>query len=69
MNTLAIEQIKIGQENYFSDLWDGNGGNSIGFELLQSGCIAIGSDVVEFKVVDIDYNNPCNNYVKVTDIY
>lgn len=62
------QEIEVGAELYFGQLWDGDGD---GEELLQSGTIAVyeGDDerVVAFEVVE--QNNILNTLIRVTDIY
>ena len=61
-----IEEIEIGQEYYFGQLWDGEGD---GEELLESGTISPdGENVVAFEIVE-KAMNPLETLVKVTDIY
>ena len=60
------EEIAIGIEIRFAELWDGNGD---GDELLQSGAISPDNDnVVSFEVVE-ESSNILNTLVRVTDIY
>ena len=61
-----IEEIEIGQEYYFGQLWDGEGD---GEELMESGAISPdGENVIAFEVIEnADY--PLETLVKVTDIY
>ena len=67
METLETrEEIKIGMEIRFAELWDGNGD---GEELLDSG--AIGPDnenIVGFVIVETA-SNILDTVVKVIDIY
>lgn len=59
-------EIKIGQEYYFSQLWDGEGD---GEELLESGAVSPDEEnVVAFEVIEKS-DNPLETLVKVTDIY
>lgn len=60
------EEITIGMEVRFAELWDGNGD---GEELLQSGAISPDNDnVVSFEIVE-ENSDILNTIVKVTDIY
>lgn len=62
----SLEEITIGMEIRFAELWDGNGD---GEELLQSGAISPDNDnVVSFEIVE-ENSNILNTIVKVTDIY
>ena len=62
----SIEEIKIGQEYYFGQLWDGEGD---GEELLESGTVSPDEEnVVAFKIVE-NADDPLETLVKVTDIY
>lgn len=67
MNTLeSREEVVIGMEIRFAELWDGDGD---GKELLESGAISPDNEnVVGFEVVEND-ENILNTIVKVTDIY
>lgn len=67
MKTLeSREEITIGMELRFAELWDGNGD---GEELLQSGAISPDNEnVVSFDVIE-ENSNILNTIVKVTDIY
>ena len=61
-----IEEIKIGQEYYFGQLWDGEGD---GEELLESGTVSPdGENVVAFEIAE-NADDPLKTLVKVTDIY
>lgn len=58
-----IEEIQIGQEYYFGQLWDGE-------ELLESGAISPDNEsTVAFEVLEEDPDDICKTIVKVTDIY
>lgn len=61
----SIEEIVIGQEYYFGQLWDGEGD---GEELLKSGSIGIDEMVIEFKQLD-EEEDIMRTWVRVTDIY
>lgn len=76
MNTLSYikgseEEIVIGGQYYFGQLWDGEGD---GDDLLESGAIAIwDSDdekeiIVSFEAINAE-ENIMDTFVKVTDIY
>ena len=67
MKTLETrEEITIGMEIRFADIWDGNGD---GEELLHSGAISPDNkNVVSFDVIE-ENSNILNTIVKVTDIY
>ena len=67
MKTLeSREEIKIGMEIRFAELWDGNGD---GNELLHSGAISPDNEnVIGFEIVK-NADNVLNTVVKVTDIY
>lgn len=64
---LGIEQeIEVGAELYFGQLWDGNGD---GEELLESGTISMDNEnVVAFEIIKQN-DDILNTLVKVTDIY
>ena len=60
------EEITIGMEIRFAELWDGNGD---GEELLQSGAISPDNEnVVAFDVAE-ENSDILNTLVRVTDIY
>ena len=61
----SIEEIKVGESYYFGQLVDGEGDL---LELLNSGCVGVGDEVVEFNIgiEDIDI---LKTLVIVTDIY
>lgn len=60
------KEIKVGEEYYFGELWDGNGD---GQELLESGAVSIDDEhVVTFEIVEED-EDILNTLVKITDIY
>lgn len=70
MKTLeSREEIVIGMEIRFAELWDGNGD---GEELLESGAIAVYENDVEiivaFDVIE-ENGDILNAVVRVTDIY
>lgn len=60
------EEIRIGMEVRFAELWDGDGD---GQELLDSESVSPDNDnVVAFEVIDLD-ENELDTIVRVTDIY
>lgn len=60
------QEIEVGAELYFGQLWDGNGD---GQELLESGSVSPDNEnVVAFKVIEPN-ENILNVFVRVTDIY
>lgn len=60
------EEIRVGGDYYFGQLWDGSGD---GQELLESGAIALDEDfIVAFNVIESD-PDLSKTLVKVTDIY
>lgn len=72
----GVREIKIGEEYYFGELWDGCDN---GEELLESGSIAIIDkdsleilddcfDVVEFEILETD-EDILKTRVKVKDIF
>lgn len=67
MTTLETrEEITIGMEVRFAELWDGNGD---GDELLNSGAVSPDDEnVVAFEIVE-ESENILNTVVRVTDIY
>ena len=71
MNTLSYilgneREIKLGEEYYLGQLWDGDGD---GEELLESGAIAIDDEyTVAFIITEPD-EQILNTLVKITDIY
>ena len=67
MKTLETsEEIRIGMEIRFAELWDGNGD---GEELLYSGAISPDNEnVVGFVIVE-NAGNILDTVVKVIDIY
>lgn len=67
MKTLESgEEIKIGMEIRFAELWDGDGD---GMELLESGAISPDNEnVVAFEVVEKSADI-LKTIVRVTDIY
>ena len=67
METLETrEEIKIGMEIRFAEIWDGNGDCE---ELLQSGSISPDNEnIVGFVIVE-NASNILDTVVKVIDIY
>lgn len=64
-----MENFEIGELYYFGELWDGNGGESMGRELLEDGCVSPDEEiVVAFEIVRED-EDILDVVVKVTDIY
>lgn len=67
----AEQEIKVGAELYFGQLWDGNGD---GKELLESGEIAVwdketeSESIVGFEIIEPN-GDVLNALVKVTDLY
>lgn len=62
----SIEEIKIGQEYYFGQLWDGEGD---GEELMESGAISPDNEsTVAFEVAE-KAEDLAQTVVRVTDIY
>ncbi len=65
------EEIKVGMEVRFAELWDGNGE---GEELIESGAIAVwdeqteSEDTVWFKIIK-PAEDILNTLVRVTDIF
>lgn len=60
-------EIKIGEEYYFGELWDGEGDIE---ELLESGAVSPDNEnVVAFKILKSSTDEPIKTLVKVTDIY
>lgn len=60
------EEIKIGQEYYFGQLWDGEGD---GEELIESGTISPDNEnTVAFEVLE-KAEDLSQTVVRVTDIY
>lgn len=60
------QEVNIGAELYFGQLWDGNGD---GEELLSSGAISPDNEnVVAFEVI-ASGKDILNTVVRVTDIY
>lgn len=68
----TIEDVIVGEIYYFGQLWDGNGGDSRGRELLESGCVALYQDNYNCVIVDFDIvlnsRDILETFVKVTDI-
>lgn len=67
---LSKEEIKIGEEYYFGQLWDERGD---GEELLESGCIAMyDQEIRDWLVVDFDVivnaDDILKTIVKVTNV-
>lgn len=61
------QEIEIGAELYFGQIWDGEDGD--GNELLESGSVSPdGENVVAFKVVEKS-EDIMDTLVEVTDIY
>lgn len=61
------EEIRVGQEYYFGQLWDGQDGDAD--ELLDSGTVSPDNDnVVVFDIVEKS-GDPLKTLVKITDIY
>lgn len=62
-----IEEIQIGQEYYFGQIWDGETGDAE--ELLESGTVSPDEEnVVAFTIVKTS-DDPLQTVIKVTDIY
>lgn len=60
------QEIEVGAELYFGQLWDGDGD---GRELMESGSISPDNEnVISFEVVEQD-EDILNTLVRVTDIY
>ncbi len=60
------QEIEIGVELYFGQIWDGEGD---GEELLQSGAVSPDNEnVVAFDIIE-SANDILNTLIKVTDIY
>lgn len=65
------QEIEVGAELYFGQLWDGDGN---GKELLEDGSVCVGEDesdmpvIVGFKIVNQD-EDILKTLLKVTDIY
>lgn len=60
------EEIKINENYYFGQLWDGDGD---GEELLESGAISPDNEnVAAFEIVE-KAEDICKSIVKITDIY
>ena len=60
------QEIEVGAELYFGQLWDGNGD---GEELLQSGAISLNNEnIIAFEVAEQN-NDILNTVVRVADIY
>lgn len=65
------EEIKVGGEYYFGQLWDGTDGNAE--EILESGAVAIyDKEAEEFVICDFEIvennNDEMRTIVKVTSI-
>lgn len=61
------EEIRIGEEYFFGQIWDGESGN--GEELLESGTVSLNDgDVIAFEVVKLAEDN-LDTVVRVMDIY
>lgn len=62
------EEIQVGKNYYFGQLWDGQSGEAN--ELLESGTVSPDEEnVVSFEVLEEDPDDICKTLVKVTDIY
>lgn len=67
----AEQEIEVGAELYFGQLWDGDGD---GEELLNSSSVCLGEDknrmpvIVAFEIVERD-EDILNTVVRVADIY
>lgn len=60
------EEIKIGMEVRFAELWDGDGD---GKELLESSSVSPDNEnIVAFDVIELD-EDVLNTLVRVTDVY
>ena len=71
MKTLSYiceeEEIEIGKEYYFGQLWDGETGDAD--ELLEDRCVSPDEEnVIEFEVVK-DADDKLDTVVRVTNIY
>lgn len=66
MTLESKEEIKVGMEVRFAELWDGNGD---GAELLESGSVSPNEeDVVGFEVV-AEAEESLDTLVRITSIY
>lgn len=71
MKTLSFilgneQEIEVGAELYFGQIWDGDGD---GKELFESGCVSPDNEnIVAFKVIK-PAENISEALVRVTDIY
>lgn len=64
-----MKNFEIGKNYTFGEIWDGEGGESFGRELLESGSVSPDEEnVVEFEIVRED-EDVLEVEVKVTDIY
>lgn len=60
------QEIKVGEDLYFGQLWDGDGD---GQELLESGSISPDNEnIVAFEIIRPS-EDILNTMVKITDIY
>ena len=62
------QEIEIGAELYFGQIWDGEDGD--GEQLLEDGCVSPdGENVVAFEITEDNTDDILDTLVKVTDIY
>lgn len=66
-----IQDVEIGGLYYFGQLWDGDGGNQEGLDILDSGCVSPDDEhVVDFVVIGkINSDDAMDTLVQVIDIY
>lgn len=62
------QEIEIGSELYFGQIWDGLDGDAQ--QLLEDECVSPDNEnVVAFTILEFDSSNILHTLVKVTDIY
>lgn len=68
-NFIPEYPIKKGNMYYFGQLWNGNGGDEVGKELLLSESVSQDNEHVVSFTYDKIEENICDTVVTVTDIY
>lgn len=61
------QDITVGSELYFGQIWDGEEGDTK--QLLEDGSVCIdGECIIEFEVIEEDKDDPLDTFVRITGI-